>query len=66
MPKRAGAYKGEKRRKELARQKKQEERRKRKLQRGDQALPETDNVEPEETEPANPQLDTPSGETTSD
>jgi hypothetical protein len=66
LAKRAGAYKGEKRRKELARQKKQEERRKKRLQRGDQDLPETDNVEPEETEPSNPQLDTPSGETTSD
>jgi hypothetical protein len=66
LPKHAGAYKGEKRRKEVARQKKQEERRNRRLQRGDRALPDTEKVEPEETEPANPQLNVPSRERNSD
>ena len=54
MPKHAGAYKGEKRRKEVARQKKQEERRQRRLHKGDHTLAETEKVEPEETKPANP------------
>jgi len=49
MPKHAGAYKGEKRRKELARQKKQEERRKRRFHKEDQPLAETEKVEQEET-----------------
>ena len=49
MPKHAGAYKGEKRRKEVARQKKQEERRQRRLHKGDRSLAETEKVEQEET-----------------
>ena len=54
MPKHAGAYKGEKRRKEVARQKKQEERRQRRLQKGDRIPPDTEKVEPDETKPADP------------
>jgi hypothetical protein len=49
MPKHAGAYKGEKRRKELSRQKKQEERRKRRFHKGDPTPAETEKVEQEET-----------------
>jgi hypothetical protein len=49
MPKHAGAYKGEKRRKEVARQKKQEERRQRRLHKGDDTLADTEKVEQEET-----------------
>ena len=54
LPKRAGAYKGEKRRKELSRQKKQEERRGRRFQKKDQTPSDTETVEQEETKPANP------------
>ena len=49
MPKHAGAYKGEKRRKELARQKRQEERRQRRFHKGDRSSAETEKAEPEET-----------------
>ena len=45
MPKHAGVYKGEKRRKELARQKKQEERRQRRLLKGDQPSSATEDTE---------------------
>ena len=54
MPKHAGAYKGEKRRKELARQKKQEERRQRRFHKDDRTPSETEKVEQEETKPADP------------
>jgi hypothetical protein len=57
LPKHAGAYKGEKRRKELSRQKKQEERRERRFHKGDQSPSDTEKieeVEQEETKPANP------------
>ncbi len=54
MPKHAGAYKGEKRRKELSRQKKQEEKRRRQFQKGDRTPSETETVEQEETKPADP------------
>jgi hypothetical protein len=54
LPKHAGAYKGEKRRKELARQKKQEERRQRRFHKGDRTPPDTEKVEQEETKPAAP------------
>ena len=66
MPKHAGAYKGEKRRKELSRQKKQEERRKRRFHKGDQPLAETEKVEQEETKPAILNSIGLSGEKTSD
>jgi len=49
MPKHAGAYKGEKRRKELARQKKQEERRQRRFHKGDPSPADTEKAEQEET-----------------
>jgi hypothetical protein len=55
LPKHAGVYKGEKRRKEVSRQKKQEERRQRRLNKGDQpssAAEETETVE--QKEPAHP------------
>jgi len=54
LPKHAGAYKGEKRRKEVSRQKKQEERRHRRLQKEDHTPSDTEKVEQEETKPANP------------
>jgi hypothetical protein len=54
LPQRAPAYKGEKRRKELSRQKKQEERRQRRFHKGDRAPSEAKKVEEEETKPANP------------
>ncbi len=55
MPKHAGAYKGEKRRKELSRQKKQEEKRKRQqINKGDRTPSETETVEQEEIKPADP------------
>lgn len=54
MPKRRGAYKSEKRRKELSRQKKQDERRERKLHKGDGAPSDTEKVEQEENQPPNP------------
>lgn len=49
MPKHAGAYKGEKRRKELARQKRQEERRQRRFHKGDRSSADTEKAEQEET-----------------
>jgi hypothetical protein len=49
MPRHAGAYKGEKRRKELNRQKKQEERRQRRFHKGDPSPAETEKAEQEET-----------------
>ena len=57
MPKHAGAYKSEKRRKEVARQKKQEERRQRRFHKEDLAPSDTEKVEQveqEETKPADP------------
>jgi len=54
LPKHAGAYKGEKRRKEVARQKKQEERRQRRFEKDDRTPSETEKVEQEETKPADP------------
>jgi len=54
LTKHAGAYKGEKRRKELSRQKKQEERRQRRLHKGDHTPSDTEKVDQEETKPANP------------
>jgi hypothetical protein len=54
LPKHSGAYKGEKRRKELSRQKKQEERRQRRFNKGDPTPTDTEKVEQEEIKPANP------------
>jgi hypothetical protein len=54
LPKRPGAYKSEKRRKELSRQKKQEERRERKFQKGDRAPSDAEKVEQESNQPPNP------------
>ncbi len=54
MPKKPGVYKGEKRKKELSRQKKQEEKRKRKFQSGDRPSFNTDADNIEQKEPANP------------
>jgi hypothetical protein len=54
LAKHTGAYKGEKRRKEVARQKKQEERRQRRLHKDDRAPSDTEPVEQEETKTANP------------
>jgi hypothetical protein len=47
-------YKGEKRKKELARLKKQEDRRQRRFNKGEHTPSETEKVEQKETEPANP------------
>jgi hypothetical protein len=53
MAKRAGAYKSEKRKKELMRQKKQEEKRKRRLFKADGTPQDADSIEqPEGSEPA--------------
>jgi hypothetical protein len=54
LPKRTGAYKSEKRRKEVTRQKKQEQRRQRKLDKGESTPSDAEKVEQEETQPANP------------
>jgi hypothetical protein len=54
LPKRPGAYRSEKRRKELSRQKKQDERRERKLHKGDRAPSDAEKVEQEENQPPNP------------
>lgn len=54
LAKHAGAYKGERRRKELARLKKQEERRQRRFHKGDRTPSDTEKVEQEETRPADP------------
>ena len=54
MPKRPGVYRGEKRRKELSRQKKQEERRQRRFHKGDRTPSDAEKVEQEEPKPANP------------
>jgi hypothetical protein len=54
LPKHRGAYKSEKRRKELTRQKKQEERRQRKFSKGDHPPSDAEKVEQEENQPANP------------
>ena len=54
LPKHAGVYKGEKRRKELSRQKKQEERRQRRFHKGDRTPSDAEKVEQEETKPTNP------------
>jgi len=49
LPKRAGVYKGERRRKELSRQKKQEEKRQRRFQKGEGGPSDREKVLPEET-----------------
>ena len=54
MPKHRGAYKSEKRRKEVARQKKQEERRQRKFSKGETPPSDAEKVEQDENQPANP------------
>jgi hypothetical protein len=54
MPKHPGAYKGQKRRKELSRLEKQEERRQKRFHKGDRSPSDTEKVEQEETKPANP------------
>ena len=54
MPKHAGAYKSEKRRKEVARQKKQEERRQRRFHKEDRTPSDIEKAEQEETKPADP------------
>jgi hypothetical protein len=54
LPRRAGAYKAEKRRKEVSRQKKQEERRQRRFSKGDRASSDVEKVEGEEAKPASP------------
>ena len=66
MPRHGGAYKGEKRRKEVARQKKQEERRQRRFHKEDRSSVDTEKAEPEET--SQPILNSTglSGEKTSD
>jgi len=51
--KHAGAYKGEKRRKELSRQKNQEERRQRRFHKGDRTSSDAEKVEQEEIKSAN-------------
>jgi len=66
MPKHAGAYKGEKRRKELARQKKQEERRQRRFHKGDRSPAEAEKAEQEETSQPTFNSITIPGEKTSD
>jgi len=53
LPKRAGAFKGQKRQKELSRQKKQEEKRQRRLHKGDGTSSEAEKLMPEEAEKAN-------------
>jgi hypothetical protein len=53
LPKRAGAFKGEKRQKELSRQKKQQEKRQRRLHKGDGTSSEAEKLMPEEAEKAN-------------
>ena len=53
VAKRAGVHKAEKRRKELARQKKQEERRQRRFHKGDRPSPDAEKVEQEGTKPTN-------------
>jgi hypothetical protein len=54
LQKRAGAYKGEKRKKELSRQKKQEERRQRRFHKGDRTSSDVEKVEQEEIKPTDP------------
>jgi hypothetical protein len=45
LAKRAGAFKSEKRRKEMSRQKKQEEKRQRRFSKGDSALKDTETID---------------------
>jgi hypothetical protein len=52
LPKRAGAYKGEKRQKELSRQKKQEGKRQRRFHKGDNTPSEAEQLMPEEAKKA--------------
>ena len=54
MPRHRGAFKSEKRRKELSRQKKQEERRQRKFSKGERPPSDAEKVEQEENQPADP------------
>lgn len=54
LPKRAGAYKTQKRQKELSRQKKQEERRQRRFHKGDRTPSDAEKVEQEERKPTDP------------
>jgi hypothetical protein len=52
LPKRAGAYKGEKRQKELSRQKKQEGKRQRRFHKGEGTPSEAEQLMPEEAKKA--------------
>jgi hypothetical protein len=54
LPKRAGAHKAEKRRKELSRQKKQEEKRQLRFHKGDRTSSDAEKVEQEATKLSNP------------
>jgi len=54
LPRHTGAYKAEKRRKELSRQKKQEERRQRRFHKGDVPASDAERVEQEEKKSDNP------------
>ena len=54
MAKRAGAYKSEKRRKEMSRQKKQEEKRQRRLSKGVGVQKDTELIDSEDKEQQNP------------
>jgi len=54
LAKRAGAYRGEKRRKEIARQKKQEEKRQRRFQKEDVPPPEGEKADQEEPKTTDP------------
>jgi hypothetical protein len=54
LPRHTGAYKAEKRRKELSRQKKQEERRQRRFHKGDLTASDAERAEQEEKKAGNP------------
>ncbi len=54
MPKKAGMYKSERRRKEISRQKKQEERRQRRFNKGDRPAADAGEAGQEEKTPENP------------
>jgi len=54
LAKHVRAYEGDKRRKELSREKKQEERRQRRFHKGDRTSSDTEKVEQEETKPTHP------------
>jgi len=59
LSKHPGVFRGEKRRKEISRQKKQEERRQRRFHKEDRSPSETEKVDQEEREPANSELNRP-------